>query len=599
MSAKTQINPAREDSQKTMAARVVAASLSLACLIFAGFFCGLVARQIAKKFVLLQQAAVIDELAAIGEFRKSAVANRNSAKIAYAKTTSDGLGIFVKDLLSDKTIQLDTLAPPDNGGNFFSLPGWSPDGRYLIYGSEITSSQSRDYRLIICDGESLGFLDAIHINHPSVDYVSWNNTNTFILTAGNQLFEWTLIAGSSGRYAGKETALVKVFPGKDESNAMCYIPDTGLAYRNGRALMVLSNDLTEAELLRLPDNSKLEWLTSDLQGQHLLFAQENSTNQIRALFRVDIKTKTLHQLSSQSENVYNGRWLGDGGYAYVGNVGNTNYLAVCLASGIRRTNFIEGSIRAYSVSPDGQSIFVTGSQTFGPPSIWRCDVKKGAIDEVVAAAEKDVARSEVIQPLKGNIEFPDGTFASYYMLPPRNFDHKKKYPVVIDGPTESRWQAHSQLIANSGAYYISVNRRGLASSDRLETAKADIWAVYQSLLHKPNIDPHQIYLNGFSHSTSVVSALLKEHPGAWKGAMLMSPGVLPEINEKTADFPKILISFGDEDISSRSSGVYRFEDQACAKLVDIKIVMHKDEGHIFLSNSATRERMKAVADFLY
>ncbi|MCD6050348.1 MAG: hypothetical protein K0Q55_1751 [Verrucomicrobia bacterium] len=46
-----------------------------------------------------------------------------------------------------------------------------------------------------------------------------------------------------------------------------------------------------------------------------------------------------------------------------------------------------------------------------------------------------------------------------------------------------------------------------------------------------------------------------------------------------------------------SPDIFRFEELACAEWFSMKVVHHQNEGHILLSNGATRDRMKALVRY--
>lgn len=547
--------------------------------------------------------AIVNEIASVGEFRRAPVVNYSNTVLWFARNEEKGLGIHEVDLKTLASRQIEQITVVDTGIDYFKLFGWSPKDQYAVLYHEQESVNKTSKLLLMYHGKDSSLYDSLDV-HTVVERVIWWNTNSFLfLNDSGDLFLRNLktVSGSAqpghqkiARLDGSDTDGTVEVIGLMSEKMLAFVP------KNKTNENLWSFDLETKAINRLSffTNMVFEWPNYNKQNGQILFCWTEPGSDRRHLFLFDLsKTNDLpKQLTFGKEHTFNGQWIQNGaGYAYVGNPGNISYLALRPKDISGKTNLFEkGYIRSYTVSPAGDKIYALAAMGTEPQGIWEYDIAQKALRCIVPGTNAPFVASEIIAPVIGFADSKDGSKIPYYMLPPRDFEVGKKYPAVIDGPCESRWRSHSQLLANLGVYYIAVNRRGLASSDDLSGAAEDILQVYQKLLDNPSIHPKRIFIMGFSYATGVTSQLIEQHPELWRGAVLNSPAGLPRLLD-SKKYPPIFISVGDKDPAAPS--VTKFEQKNWLRHA-IKTVYYPNAGHMLRNVEYTRDRERRVVEFV-
>jgi len=550
---------------------------------------------------------MVEEITSVGDFRKVPVTSNFGQHLWYARNSEHGVGLYHADLETLARRKVVAVEVVDRGGDYFNIFGWSPDDRHVLF-TETADSKETGQQAILCDGSDFSFISVFDMPDRIEEGV-WITTNSFVLLdRAKNLYLCNHrpepLLGANGQERVVKLGKLQ----ESEAGFLMAMDDTHLGYQeqgNLRRLDLANGKSEKVNRFDIAKNQTCQWVNySRNNGQFLFTRADPSKNSGNLnLYRFNPKGKTyeesLTQLSNGREYVMNGRWIQNGtGHAYVSITSGISQISVRTRDKNLHTNlFVEGHVRAFAVSPDGEKLFAVASEQNEPQSIWEYSIKEKQLRCIVAGIEKPFQHSQVITPLRDSVKASDGRTVPYYMLPPRDFDHHKQYPVVIDGPSESRWQPHSQLLANMGIYYVSVSRRGLASSDDLSDGAKDMLAMYDHLARNPNVDTNRIFIMGFSDSTLLVRDLAQNWPEKWAGLILNGPVDFPHPEDPTL-LPKIFISIGEEDSDWRLENVKEFESFACQNHISLQIAYSKDAGHIFSSIGLMRERIREIASFV-
>lgn len=222
----------------------------------------------------------------------------------------------------------------------------------------------------------------------------------------------------------------------------------------------------------------------------------------RSVVAIDEKTETLYftglEKSPQQRHLYKIRLDG---------------------SGMQRLTKEDG-FHSVTFSPDGQSYFDLYSTVSTPPSLYLCR-NEGASRHLLAGPNSDVLAGFDIQyPELFTVAADDGFALPAQLLKPKDFDPKKKYPVVMyhyGGPSAplvlNIWQGmnlfHQVLLDNGYLVFTVDNRSATAINKTLErtilhqmvgpSELKDLLAGAKWLKSQPYVDPDRVGIWGWSY----------------------------------------------------------------------------------------------------
>lgn len=593
--AAVQVIPIRKIKRYAAAASIVAA----VCLLV-----HLTANRIRATYNRPPQfLAKLAEISDVGEIRRSPAPNPGASLLWYNRNLESGIGVLQVDLLSMKEDLVYRLPVDAYEGNFIHMAGCSPDGRHLLFSGKQTNRLSRQ-NLTIVSTETGKFLDELLIDGPTSHFVWLSRRHYVFLDNKNSLYMASFRRDpATDRVYPQRLTLLRKFKRSNRISALAAVDDKTVAYVQGDGLYKLNANHQRPDTLGRFPGMSFRWMTYSPATEEFMLTGRSTTNSVSRSTAYRFKPGPQAEIEplekdSHLEWIFNGQWLqGGAGHAYVAARMGGSYLAVRPQKDGQRTNlFVEGYVRAFTVSPDGNKIFAVASIGPEPQEVWEYDLNARSLRPVTETGKKRFEAAEIVTPIRGETIAGREGVVPYYMLPPTQFDPSKRYPLVIDGPTESRWSPHSQFLANAGIYYVSVDRRGLASSDDLTGAARDIHAVYQDLKDRPTIDPKRIFLMGFSASGHPVRELVDKYPDYWRGAVFNGAVTTPRLPEtRGAPFPRLLYSMGELE---HADNLPKYASAACAKGYLVKVVKHPDGGHMFRNNRLIRERSRVIAEFI-
>ena len=203
----------------------------------------------------------------------------------------------------------------------------------------------------------------------------------------------------------------------------------------------------------------------------------------------------------------------------------------------------EDGFHSVTFSPDGRYYFDQYSNAATPPSLFLCRVD-GDARQKLAGPKTDVLAAFDIQPPRiFTVPADDGFALPAEILKPKNFDPRKKYPVIIShygGPSAPRvldiWQGltlFNQMLLDRGYLVFTVdNRSATAISKTLENfilhrmigpgELQDILAGVRWLKSQPFVDPERVGFWGWSYG-GCMTLLAMTRSAEFKAGISVAP----------------------------------------------------------------------------
>lgn len=233
--------------------------------------------------------------------------------------------------------------------------------------------------------------------------------------------------------------------------------------------------------------------------------------------------------------------------------------------------------------------FVVQSLYGQAPGIWEYTPGNSEPRCVIPNLEKR-NRYTADAPIEtGQVTNASGEKLTYYLLAPVHAAPNIKHPFVLAilGINEMgfAWSHNHEALANCGAYFVSVDRRG---RDAIRWSE-DALTVFRALSAQLPVDTNHVFLYADSAGTGAAYALLHDQPDLWRGAILFSPGGPPD----PADIrgKRIFLDCGGAD-RNLPAHVTAFQDAAALQGSPITLLIHPGLGHVLRMPRLERERMR-------
>ena len=559
---------------------------------------------------------VIEEISAVQEIYNAPVPNHDGSRIAFMRSSEDGLSLLIADFDRGQTNLVEEFPGTRliyESTLYYKLLGWNTDSTRFAY----TKRKHVDYRdreaiLVIADGRTGEILHQkdlpdhlegfVWLNHSRMTFLSAMSVlSTASVKAGQITVENTLRLDFDDR-AGVERS----HNGRRKLSATPFVrfDEQSIAYVKGGQFHTIDPLTAEQKQISHFSTNRIavEWLSYQPDNRRFLFCDRLSAKRYqRRAFTHTLTSPTngnLAMLALQPGNIVKATPLNNGhGHLALINRGPIDFLALSRSANTAATNaFTEGTVRAFTVSGDGQQIFVVGAQQHEPHAIWRLSLH-GRAEKVIPTAPETFYHTSLQPPIKSYITDKNGQRLNFYLLQPVNMDRSKRYPLIIDTPNQGRWNHYSQLVANLGAYYMAVNRDGLMSSDRLGGAAEDMLAVYEHLKTKANVDLDRVYAMGTSASTRVISELVNQNPDILAGAIFNNAVSVPQVPFANGHRPRMLVSMGDAEANLLPM-VDRFILAAEDNYIPVIHRYHENAGHILRGQRLLKNRMSMIGRFV-
>jgi dienelactone hydrolase len=524
-----------------------------------------------------------------GTFRDAPLVDHSGTLLVYARETDNGIGFFLLNLVTGQHQLMGRINEAvSTADNSFRLFGWSPDDRYVA----LALDNKYDQTIAICDGDNGTLKKAFslrddakqasfHVRQEIREGRWLGNDSLVLMDCVHSLY---LLDLKNNRL--REIQSYPLY--QDPPYAITRTSDHGIAYADRNKIWELDLSAGRTRQLIQLTNANIKWLDySPTNGQFLFCLGDPNAadSENRYLYRFDPNATTNLTRLTYADTL-KGQWiLGDSGIAYVSNGLSQVLVIEPKDAGLRTNLFTEGNVDAYSVAPKKDKVYAFAKSGREATGIWEYDITNRTLRSVVSGEVQSFDFGQMVLRINrtaGKDKVP------YSVLVPPQLDPQKKYPVVLDQPSNAQNTQEAQFLANAGIFYVTCNRDGMDN----------ILTVYDEMLKNPNIDPHRVYITGSSVRTRVVSALVDYKPALWRGAILLSPVAFPKIPDEPTYFPSIFISIGKKDAESFLKATDRFAQGACRQLICAKIVYHSNASHIFNSTTLEKERYQAMAKFI-
>jgi hypothetical protein len=543
---------------------------------------------------------IADELGSVRQFIGNLLPNHAGTQVLAVQTMENGVGLYLCEAATGKR-QLLMEQEEANYRAAVNLLGWSPDDRLFAF------SQGKE--ISICNGKSGDVLAMMHLRGTNrISSFTWVSPYIFAFIDTKQnLFmvrqlpkKWSMPSliyePIEGQPAGENILKGLSAYGKD-----------AVVWQQGDAIW--SCNLNSGDIKKVWEtktDTLLDFSYSDEDYTILLHGQDQNgefvssyslrTSQLTRLGRIGPRGDP--SLYAPENTLLNVGWLnGRHGYAWLTGDGfgqDTLLIKTNLSADPVQLSW-QGVVKSFWT--DEKNIYVVGSLTNEPLSVWKYDPGSGALDCLVSDLDRPFKYAKNVVPLHYAITNASSGKLVYHVWPPINFSPPKKYPLVIGmlfigdlANNQNSWQGYQEAIANAGGYFM-IAPRGNSTEDML--------AVYDALAKNPNIDTNQVYLLGKSEGTALVSDVIASKPELWRGAILFSPVSFPD--SSSIRVSRILIDCGGQDrhlIDDAFGRLKQFQDSALLAGIPVTLAIHRDSGHIYRSFSAEKQRIRLLMNFL-
>lgn len=522
--------------------------------------------------------------------------NHAGTKLFYAKTSVEGITTYIVDLATGQRTFLFKHEQAHLSG--VGLLGWSPHDKVFAY-----SVRSPHGKVVICDGDSAKAIATIPENKIIEDGV-WLSSWTLVYVNNNQDFNLVQKSDNGWHKSGLFTwnASNDRRRGRHAQHVQC------LTALSGNAVAWQQGNIVWRYVLGSEAPVEV-WTASDSRLLNFCYSSERNVFELNCIngrgeFLVDLypkyiwgddRTTGLQPIKPASDpedtTIKSLAFIRDGrGYAYLARSPILDSVVIKPASNSPPVQLSwDGGADTFAVS-DNQ-VFVIGSPTNGPLGIWDYNLQTKALNCVVPGTKHPFEYARVVNAVRAVATNTQGGTVTYYLSRPANFVAGRKYPLVI-GFTGHRWRAQEAAVINAGCF--------LASCEGIPHGEGNVIAVYQAVTQLPDVDKGRIYLMGISGGANLSGALLQNHPGLWRGAILLSPVFVPDASELKA--ARILIDSGGNDTYLKRSGgvakLTKFQDQAALAGIPVTLAVHPGVSHVYRSTVAESDRITEILKFL-
>jgi len=540
--------------------------------------------------------SIAAEVGAVAEFWGDPSPNRAGNRIVFQQSTENGVGIFLAEIQNGTRQLIFEQAERGFDHRNFQVWGWSPDDRWFALSRRPDRESKRE--IVICHGKT-GEIAATVAVERTVGELAWLSPQAFVyvddyqeLQRVEQLSEkkWSYPQAFK-KPVGKKIKLTKeqqaVLP---KIQGLAALSGDTVVYQQGQAVWSWTFGVPEpVKLWEAVTANSLVDFSLDKDPNRLLLRCKNKDVELLSSFYLPTKYTSQFGIIPAPEHYTNRLILFNGnGYACMKRDATVKLLFVKSSPDSRAVE-IEFNAGLNNYVGSDRSVFIYGSRAGEPVGIWRYDAGADSVTCIVSNSQPRFQHAVAINPERGMITNVNGNVITYQVWSPPKEVGGKKYPFLI-GKGSTRWQGYPVSIANAGAYFVSISNN---SEDG--AWEKNVMPLYEYLKTKLNIDSEKIYLYGASGSTQPVCNLLDEYPEMWRGAILFSPGALPDLSR--VKVPRLLIDCGGEDV--RADAVERYRDEAAKSGVEVTVAFHENAGHVYRSMASLRARDEAVMNFLF
>jgi dienelactone hydrolase len=534
------------------------------------------------------------QLSSINIIQKAPVANHAGTLLGVIHTTEQGAGVFIEDIANKTEKKLCEATDVDYMASRDWVFGWSPDDRILAY--------SWDYTLNFAGtgGQRAdGKIDSITNRIQSFAWLTL--TNCAFIDESQQLVSVQFVAGR-----WMEAASWKL-PDTNGPPESLQAVGTNLVVWHTRNILWRA-DVSSGEVRPLYSSAPktIDGISYSKDTGAFLMVENTNRSSISSLVALSVGADGLQQDElTRKSSITSAQWINKGqGYACVVSRGDNSVLTIKNEWNIpENTLFTNGQV--WSIFCDGESshVYALADQSSEPAGIWRCDGNDGDVSCVVSPWANQEVNFHFQPALTEWAHYKAGSrthAVGFDLVTPANFSRHKKYPLII-GTASYEWTpiphgVYAQCLAKCGVYVALVHYRWNQGNPETVSAHTNnVLAVYNQLIANPNIDKNRVFLFGFSAGTEVVSELVKDYPGRWRGIMLLNPSSLPEAEAGMTS--RVLATAGSGE--NEEDRFRRYQEELFKVGIPMEWHIHENAQHVERDQAAMYERTIWMANMVF
>jgi hypothetical protein len=534
---------------------------------------------------------IIGEFASIPYFEYGLHPNHTDTGLVYPQDTEKGVGIFFCDIGSGKRALVCEQKEEGWSWQRFGMLGWSPDDSLFACAYPPNDPKQPGEEILLCNGitgEIVAKLEAV----VTLAEFTWLTPRSFVYSSwdGDSHNVQVIEQKPDGNWVQARTFRQI---GNKQMKGLTATSSNSVAWRQEGSIWALDfADGSPQKIWECTTNQLVGFTYSDETREFLLNCSDEKGQFLIRFYPQTKWTADAGRISDQTSVIQNVTWFNDGTrYVYLAKEQGINvfYIKAKTNSELTRLSW-PGTTGFCTLS--GDHLFINGNLMNQPLGIWEYDIKDGNLSCVVSALEHPAGYAKWVAPVDDVLTNQLGNRVGYHLWQPVQLTAGKKYPVVI-AQTTYDWQSFPQIAANEGYYYAIVERPGWY--DGLDSWADDVMSLYNILSRNPNIDTNRAFLYACSVETTQLPKLFAEQPDLWKGALILTPTVLPDLSN--VRLSSMLIVDGKDESKDTLQWLIQYQDKAARLGVRVNLAF-LDGAHQRWSVATERERVMQVALFL-
>lgn len=526
---------------------------------------------------------VARQYGSVGVFLGCPMMNHAGTQLLYGQNTETGVALYLSDAEGKNPQRVREMGEWQIVRDRLQLLGWSPDDRLFAYSRPVKGGKQSVVLGSAFVGETAGTVPV----EGWISEFAWLSPVAFAYVNHTQNVH--VVRLQSGKW---KDAICHTNVRPTSLKGFVALSPHAVAWRGRETIWTLDCATGEKKKLWITKtNTGIVGFSFSPERGRLLLGVTNRTGDFQ-LLRLHLASgivTPLHEMSGQPVAAV--EWMDRGaGYVLVGDepTGRTLLLS---AKGEKPdgTLFEQGNVE--ELIANGRRLYIRGSTNDEPPGIWEYNLESGALRSLLTGVNKQLASSRRFVHDCGAVTNA-GRRIDYHVWRPRNLQPGRNYPLVI-GQTRVGWTPFPDVAAYNGYFFVNIYRPTWYTG--LENWKQDILAVCDELKKDPRIDPHRLFLYARSGETSPLCDLLREKPARWRGAILFSPGELPE--PAGCPLSSLLVDAGMRD-PGQPERLRAYQTRAAAAGLPVTLLLHDTARHKSWSKATQRRRLEHLTTYL-
>lgn len=524
------------------------------------------------------------EVSRIGVFGGTPLPNSRGQQVLFAETTDAGLALFSGDTQTGRKLLVREVAESRLHRGVLNVLGWSPDDSLFAYNQP---GKARSEDIVICSGLVAEKIFTLYTSNELAGF-AWLSPISFAYVDGRQDLH---VVGRADYGQWKETARHPKI-GAATLTAVTALSSNRVAWKEGRAIKTLDLDSGERrKIWESPGGMAMNFTYSPERNTLLISSSRGSTFRLHKVFLgvpafTNLVYETTERVLVRPQHINRGR-----GYAIICDDPTGRSLLVSPTGGEPATNlFAGGNVATFMAAAN--KLYLRASTNMEPAGIWEYTVDTGALRRVFSAGGQELDAGNRLTHSAGVIVKGEREIRYHLWMPRRGFTGGK-HPLVL-GQTPYGWTPYPHTAAAAGCCWATVNRPTWEIG--LETWVEDVLALYAELKSNPRIDFSRVYLYGRSAETVPLSELAAQEPGRWRGAIMFSPTVHPDLRQ--CSLHTLLLDCGEHDGLTRDR-LRTYQTEAAVRHgVPVTVFSHETARHTSFSRVTAANRVRELGSYL-